>query len=162
MSMSPELIISALTRLNELIESKYHEQKHKQKKFKQLQMMLIVLSSSVALVLSVIYHASPVQMLFVLFAFNFLFFIGFKPRSRYGEKDVKAMMGKTVALQLKLQKFLADEQVSFDGVNCSQDEGWICDKWGLYRDDERIDYSAFLYDKDIKGLYLEALRGKRT
>lgn len=159
--MSPELIISALERLNELLESKYHEQKQKQKRFKQLQMMLIVLSSSVALVLSVIYHASPLQMLFVLFAFNFLFFIGFKPRSRYSEKKVKAMMGKAVALQLTLQKFLGEEEVSFEGVRCSQEEGWVCDKWGLYRDDERIDYSAFLYDRDIKGLYLEALRGKR-
>ncbi len=159
--MSPEFIISALARLNELLESKYHQQKQKLKKFKQLQMMLIVLSSSVALVLSMIYHASPVQMLFILFAFNFLFFIGFKPRSRYAEKQVKAMMGKVVALQVKLQKFLADEEVSFDGVNCLQEEGWICDKWGLYRDDERIDYGEFLYDKDIKGLYLEALRGKR-
>ena len=159
--MSPELIISALVRLNELLESKYHEQKQKQKKFKQLQMMLIVLSSSIALVLFVIYHASPIQMLFILFAFNFLFFIGFKPRSRYGEKNVKVMMAKVVALQIKLQKFLGDEQVSFDGVSCSQEEGWICDKWGLYRDDERIDYSEVLYHKDIKGLYLQALRGRR-
>lgn len=159
--MSPELIISALARLNELLESQYHEQKQKQKKFKQLQMMLMILSASIAIVLFVIYHASPIQMLFVLFGFNFLFFIGFKPRSRYGEKNVKTMMGKVVALQLKLQKFLADEQVSFDGVSCSQEEGWICDKWGLYRDDERIDYSAFLYDRDIKGLYLEALKGRR-
>jgi archaellum biogenesis protein FlaJ (TadC family) len=87
--MSPELIISALARLNELLESKHHEQKKKYKKFKQLQMMLIILSSSVALVLFVIYHASPLQMLFVLFAFNFLFFIGFKPRARYGEKKCK-------------------------------------------------------------------------
>jgi hypothetical protein len=156
--MSPELIISALARLNELLESKHHEQK---KKYKQLQMMLIILSSSVALVLFVIYHASPLQMLFVLFAFNFLFFIGFKPRARYGEKNVKTMMAKVVALQIKLQKFLGDEQVSFDGVTCSQEEGWTCDKWGLYKDDERIDYGVFLYEKDIKGLYLEALRGRR-
>lgn len=54
-----------------------------------------------------------------------------------------------------------EEEVSFDGVSCSLTEGWVCDKWGLYKDDERIDYGEFLYDKHIKGLYLEALRNKK-
>lgn len=159
--MSPELILSALARLNELLKVKYQQHKQKLKKFKQLQLMLIVLSSSIALVLFVIYHASAVQMLFILFGFNFLFFIGFKPRTKYSEKSVKEMMKKVISLQLKLQKFLSGEEVDFDGISCSQEEGWLCDKWGVYKDDERIDYGEFLYAKEIKGLYIEALRGKR-
>lgn len=161
MSMSPEAIISVLARLNVLLEGKYQEQKKKYKKFKQLQMMLIVLSSSVSLVLFVLYHAPILQMLFVLLGFNFLFFIGFKPRAVYNEKNVKNMMQNIVTVQVALRKFIMGETVSFDGVKCSLDEGWIFDKWGLYKENERIDYGEFLYDKNIKGLYLEALRNKK-
>ena len=161
MSMSPEATISVLARLNILLEGKYQEQKRKYKKFKQLQMMLIILSSSIALVLFVIYHAPILQMLFVLSAFNFLFFIGFKPRAVYNEKNVKKMMEKVVNTQVALRKFIMGETTSFDGVTCSLDEGWICDKWGFHKDNERIDYGEFLYDKNIKGLYLEALRNKK-
>lgn len=159
--MSPEIIISALTRLVELLEAKSQEQKKKYRKFKQLQMMLIVLSVSISLVLFVIYKASIVQMIFILFAFNFLFFIGFKPRTAYSEKNVKDKMQKATSLQVKLKKFLMEEEVSFDGVRCRADEGWICDKWGFYKGNERIDYGEFLYESDIKGLYVEALRNKK-
>jgi len=159
--MSPEAIISILARLNVLLEGKYLEQKQKLKKFKQLQMMLFILSSSVSIVLFVLYHASIVQMLFVLTGFNILFFVGFKPRAVYDEKNVKKMMQDVVNVQVALRKFIMGERVSFDGVQCSSDEGWSCDKWGLYKDDERIDYGEFLYHKNIKGLYLEALRNKK-
>ena len=124
-------------------------------------MMLIILSSSVSLVLFVLYHASVVQMLFILLGFNVLFYIGFKPRTVYSEKKVKEKMQKVLLLQVELKKFLAGEEASFDGVKCSSDEAWICDKWGLHKDNERIDYGEFLYDKDIKGLYLDALRNKK-
>ena len=87
--MSPEIVIAALSRLNELLELKYREQKVKLKKFKQLQMMLIVLSSSVVLVLFFLYQVSALRMIFIIFAFNVLFFIGFKPRTAYSEKNVK-------------------------------------------------------------------------
>jgi len=159
--MSPEAIISALSRLNELLEEKFKENKKKFKKFKQLHMMLIVLSVSVSLVLFVIYQAPIIQMLFMLFAFNFLFFIGFRPKSVYNEKNVKKMMQDIVFLQVKLRKFLMEEEVFFDGVACSAQDGWICDKWGFYKEDERIDYAEFLYDKYIKGLYLQALKNKK-
>jgi len=159
--MSPEIIIAALARLNELLEQRVKEQQKKTKKFRQLQMMLLVLSVSVAFVLLFIYQTSALQMIFIIAGFNLLFFIGFKPRMLYSEKNVKGMMQEIVKLQVILKKFLMEEEVSFDGVRCSSKEGWICDKWGLYRDDERIDYSELLYDKRIKGLYLEALRNKK-
>lgn len=159
--MSPEVIIAALSRLNELLELKYKEQKAKMKKFKQLQMMLIVLSSSVVLVLFFLYQVSALRMIFIIVAFNILFFIGFKPRTIYSEKNVKNFMEHIVMLQVTLKKFLMEEEVSFGGVKCSSAEGWVCDKWGLYKEDERIDYSELLYDKHIKGLYLEALRNKK-
>ena len=131
------------------------------KKFKQLQMVLLLLSFSISLVLFVIYHAPILQMLFILVGFNLLFFIGFKPRTHYDERSVKKMMHKVLSLQVTLKKYLAGERVSFDGVECSADEGWICDKWGMYKGNERIDYGEFLYDKYVKGLYLEALRNKK-
>ena len=159
--MSPEVIIAALSRLNELLEQRYKEQKNKLKRFKQLQMMLLVLSGSVALVLFFLYQASALRMIFIIFSFNVLFYIGFKPRGMYSEKNVKNMMQHIVMLQVTLKKFLMEEEVSFEGVKCSAKEGWICDKWGLYKDDERIDYSELLYDKRLKGLYLEALRNKK-
>ena len=159
--MSPDVIVSALARLNALLQAKYNEQKVKDKKFKQLQMMLGVLSFSVGLVLFISYQASIWQMIFILVGFNILFFVGFKPRAVYSEKKVKTMMKKVLDLQVTLKKFIMDEEVSFNGVKCSQDEGWICDKWGMTKGDERIDYSAFLYDKHIKGLYIEALRNKK-
>lgn len=159
--MSPEVVIAALSRLNELLELKYKEQKTKLKKFKQLQMMLIVLSSSVVLVLFFLYQASALRMIFIIVAFNILFFIGFKPRTAYSEKNVKNFMERIVMLQVTLKKFLMEEEVDFEGVKCSSTEGWICDRWGLYKEDERIDYGEFLYDKHIKGLYLEALRNKK-
>jgi len=159
--MSPEAIISVLSRLNGLLEQKYHEHLAKTKRFKTLQLSLFVISSSVSIVLFVLYHAPILQMLFVLLGFNFLFFIGFKPRTNYNEKSVKAMMQKVTLLQVALRKYLMGEPASFDGVKCSMDEGWISDKWGFHKDDERIDYGEFLYDKEIKGLYLEALRNKK-
>lgn len=159
--MSPEIIIAVLARLNALLEGKHREYQRKLKKFKQLQMMLAVLSVSISFVLFIIYHAPFAQMLFILIAFNALFYIGFKPRSHYDESSVKEMMQQVVSLQVRLKKFLAGEEVSFDGVRCSQDEGWISDKWGLYKEDERIDYGEFLYDDKVKGLYLEALRNKK-
>jgi len=159
--MSPEAIISILARLNGLLEEKYKEQNRKYKKFKQLQMILGTLSFSVAIVLFVLYHAPLLQMLFIMIAFNFLFFIGFRPRAVYDEKKVKLMMKKVVDLQISLKKFIMGEETSFDGVKCSMNEGWICDKWGLHRDNERIDYGEFLYDKHIKGLYLDAIRNKK-
>ncbi len=159
--MSLELIISSLVRLNELLEKKFEEHKAKQKKFKQMQMILIILSFSISLVLFVIYHASFLQMLFILVGFNTVFFVGFKPRSPYTERWVKLMMQKIILLQIGLKKFLMEEEVSFDGVKCHSKEGWICDKWGLHKDNERIDYGDFLYDKHIKGLYLDALRNKK-
>jgi len=161
MSMSPEVIVSALARLNGLLEAKYHEQKSKDKKFKQQQMMLAILSFSVGFVLFLSYHTSVLQMLFILAGFNILFFVGFKPRAVYSEKKVKNMMKNVLKLQVELKKFIMDEEASIDGVGCSQSEGWICDKWGLYKENERIDYGEFLYDKHIKGLYLEALRNKK-
>lgn len=159
--MSPEIIIAALARLNELLEQRFKEQGKKLKKFKQLQMMLLVLSLSVVLVLFFVYQASAMRMIFIIVGFNFLFFIGFKPRTLYSEKNVKSMMQEIVILQVSLKKFLMEEEVSFGGVKCSSKEGWVCDKWGLYKEDERIDYSELLYDKRIKGLYLEALRNKK-
>lgn len=159
--MSPEVIVSALARLNGLLEAKYNEQKLKDKKFKQLQMMLAVLSFSVGFVLFIAYSTSVIQMIFLLAGFNLLFFVGFKPRAVYSEKKVKGMMKQVVQLQVSLKKFIMGEEVSFDDVKCSQDEGWICDKWGMYKNDERIDYGEFLYDKRIKGLYIEALRNKK-
>jgi len=159
--MSPEIILSSLARLNQLLQGRYEAQLKKQKKFKQMQMMLMVLSVSISLVLFVIYAPSVIQMLFILFGFNLLFFIGFKPRSTYSEKKVKVLMQKVINLQVNLKKFMMEEEASFDGVKCSLEEGWLCDKWGLYKDDERIDYATFLYEKNIKGLYLEALRNKK-
>ncbi len=161
MLMSPEVIISSLVRLNELLEKKFEEHKAKIKKFKQMQMILIILSFSISLVLFVIYHASFLQMLFILVGFNTLFFVGFKPRTPYTEKWVKTMMQKVILLQIGLKKFLMEEEASFDGVKCRSSEGWICDKWGFHKDNERIDYGDFLYDKHIKGLYLDALRNKK-
>lgn len=159
--MSPEIIISALTRLMDLLEKRFLEQKRKHKKFKQLQMMLIVLSFSISLVLFVVYKTSIMQMLFVLFAFNFLFYIGFKPRSFYSEKKVEKMKQDILYLLENLKKFLMEEEVSFNGISCRASDGWACDKWGLYKEDKRIDYGEFLYDKHIKGLYIEALRNKK-
>ena len=159
--MSPEIIISALLRLNELLELKYQEHKNKFKKFKQMQMMLLVLSVSISLVMFVIYQAPVIQMIFMLFAFNFLFFIGFRPRSVYNEKKVKKTMQDVVYLQVKLRRFLMEEEVGFDGVICSVEEGWICDKWGFFKENERIDYAEFLYDKHIKGLYMQALKNRK-
>ena len=159
--MSPEVIVSALARLNALLQAKYDEQKVKDKKFRQLQMMLAVLSFSVGFVLFIAYSTSVLQMIFLLVGFNLLFFVGFKPRAVYSEKNVKRMMKKVLSLQVNLKKFIMDEEVSFEGVKCSLDEGWICDKWGMYKGDERIDYAEFLYDKRIKGLYIEALRNKK-
>ena len=159
--MSPEVIIAALTRLTELLELKYQEQNVKMKKFKQLQMMLAVLSLSVVFVLFFLYQASAIKMIFIIAAFNILFFIGFKPRTIYSENNVKKFMQRVVMLQVTLKKFLMEEEVDFDGVKCSLNDGWICDKWGLYKEDERIDYGEFLYDKHIKGLYVEALRNKK-
>ncbi len=159
--MSPEIIIAALARLNELLEQRFKEQEQKSKKFRQLQMMLFVLSLSISFVLFFTYQASVIQMLYIIVGFNLLFFVGFKPRSFYSEKNVKNMMQEIVRLQLALKKFLMEEEVSFSGVSCASNQGWICDKWGVYKDDERIDYSELLYDKRIKGLYLEALRNKK-
>jgi hypothetical protein len=159
--MSPEVIVSSLARLNELLQKKFEEHKAKQKKFKQMQMILVILSFSITLVLFVIYNASFLQMLFILVGFNALFFVGFKPRTPYREKWVKAKMQKIVLLQVALKKFIMEEEASFDGVKCQIDEGWIADKWGFHKDNERVDYGAFLYDKHIKGLYLEALRNKK-
>jgi len=159
--MSPEIIISVLARLNILLEKKYHEYRQKMKRFKRLQMSLIVISTSISIVLFLLYHAPILQMLFVLIGFNVLFFIGFKPRSHYSEKSIKVKMQKVTLLQVALKKYLMDEVVSFDGVKCSMKEGWKSDKWGLHKDNERIDYGEFLYDKQIKGLYLEALRNKK-
>jgi len=159
--MSPEQILSSLARLNELLEAKYNEYVLKLKKFKQFQMILAVLSFSISLVMFVTYSASIIQMLFILFAFNVLFFIGFKPKSAYSEKKVKKMMQNVLSLQVKLRKFLMQEKVSFSGFEFSSEDGWTCDKWGFYKEDERIDYADFLYDKHIKGLYLEALKNKK-
>ena len=159
--MSPEAIISVLARLNGLLEEKYHEHTKKIKRFKTLQMSLAVISASVSIVLFVLYHAPILQMLFVLIGFNFLFYIGFKPRTNYSEKSVKEKMQKVTLLQVALKKYLMGESARFDGVKCSMDEGWIVDKWGFHKDDERIDYGEFLYEKEVKGLYLEALRNKK-
>jgi hypothetical protein len=159
--MSLEIIISALARLNELLDKKFQEHKKRLKKFKQMQMMLVVLSVSISLVLFVIYSPSVLQMIFILAGFNILFFISFRPKSSYNEVKVKKMMQEVVFLQVKLRKFLMEEEVSFDGVKCSSEEGWICDKWGFYKEDERIDYAEFLYDKSIKGLYMQALKNKK-
>lgn len=161
MLMSPEAIISVLARLNVLLEEKYNEHIQKSKKFKMLQMTLIVISSSISIVLFVIYHAPILQMLFVLVGFNFLFFIGFKPRTYYDERSVKKYMQKIISVQVALRKYIVGEKASFDGVVCCADEGWICDKWGFHKGNERIDYGEFLYDKNIKGLYLQALRNKK-
>ncbi len=159
--MSPEAIISILARLNLLLEAKYKEQRQKFQKFKQLQLMLVVVSSSMALILFLLYHAPVLQMLFVLAGFNVLFYIGFKPRSHYTEKKVKELMQQVVHVQVALRRYSMGEEVSFDGVRCSSEEGWNFDKWGLYKDDERIDYGEFLYANEVKGLYLEALRNKK-
>jgi len=159
--MSPEAIISVLARLNVLLEQKYHAHLKKMKRFKTLQISLAVISVSLSLVLFVVYHASIVQMLFVLLGFNLLFFIGFKPKTLYSEKSVKEMMQKVTMLQVTLRKYLMGESVHFDGVECRSDEGWIADKWGFHKENERIDYAEFLYQKEIKGLYLEALRNKK-
>ena len=159
--MSPEIIISVLARLNVLLEQKYHEHTKKMKRFKTLQLSLLVVSTSISITLFLLYHAPIIQMLFVLIGFNLLFFIGFKPRSHYSEKSVKEKMQKVTLLQIAMKKYLMGEEASFDGVKCSADEGWICDKWGFHKDNERIDYGEFLYDKQIKGLYLEALRNKK-
>ena len=114
--MSPEVIVSALARLNGLLEAKYKEQQAKDKKFKQLQMILGLLSFSVGLILTMSYGASILQMLFILAGFNFLFFIGFKPRAVYSEKNVKVMMKDVLRLQVSLKKFIMNEEVSFKGV----------------------------------------------
>jgi len=159
--MSPEAIVSVLARLNLLLELKYKEHTHKFKKFKTLQMSLIIISSSISIVLFVMYHAPIIQMLFVLVGFNTLFFVGFKPKTHYSESAVKKIMQKVVLLQVSLKKYMMGEVASFDGVKCSMEEGWIADKWGFHKDNERIDYAEFLYDKQIKGLYLEALRNKK-
>ncbi|PHR56202.1 MAG: hypothetical protein COA44_08920 [Arcobacter sp.] len=159
--MSPEVILQVLSRLNLLLELKYKEHLQKSKKFKTLHMSLIVISSSISMVLFIIYHAPILQMLFVLFGFNFLFYIGFKPRTHYNEKSVKQKMQKVVLLQVALRKYIAGEKASFDGVVCSLDEGWISDKWGFHKKNERIDYGSFLYDKYIKGLYMQAMRNKK-
>jgi len=159
--MSPEAILHVLSRLNLLLEVKHKEHVQKGKRFKTLQMSLIVISSSISLVLFVIYHAPIVQMLFVLVGFNFLFFIGFKPRTHYDEKSVKEKMQKVVLLQVALRKYMTGEKASFDGVTCCMEEGWIIDKWGFHKENERIDYGSFLYDKTIKGLYMQAFRNKK-
>ena len=159
--MSPESILQVLTRLNILLEKKYNEHLKRLKSFKILQMSLIVISSSISMVLFIIYHAPILQMLFVLFCFNFLFYIGFKPKTHYSEKSVKEKMQKVVLLQVALSRYISGEKVSFDGISCHIDEGWINDKWGFYKGNERIDYASFLYDKYIKGLYLQALRNKK-
>lgn len=159
--MSPEAILGALSRLNELLEGRFKQEGKKTKKFKNLQMMLLVLSISIAMVLFLIYQASALKIIFIIFGFNVLFFIGFKPKSLYSEKNVKKMMQDIVLLQVTLKKFMMEEEVSFSGKLCSSKEGWILDKWGLYKENERIDYSELLYDKRIKGLYVEALRNKK-
>ena len=71
------------------------------------------------------------------------------------------MMQEIVLLQVTLKKFIMEEEVSFSGKLCSSKDGWSVDKWGLYKGNERIDYSELLYDKRIKGLYVEALRNKK-
>jgi len=153
--------LSVLARLNILLEEKYQEHIKKIKKFKMLQMTLIVVSSSISLVLFVIYQAPILQMLFVLVGFNTLFFVGFKPKTHYDERSIKKYMQKIISVQVALRKYIVGDKASFDGVQCSVDEGWICDKWGFHKGNERIDYGEFLYDKDIKGLYLQALRNKK-
>lgn len=159
--MSPEVILQVLTRLNVLLEQKHKEHLSKSRKFRTLQMSLIVISSSISMVLFLIYHAPILQMLFVLFGFNLLFYVGFKPRTAYNEKSVKEKMQKVILLQVALRKYLSGEKAKFDSVVCSLDEGWISDKWGFHKENERIDYGSFLYDKYIKGLYLEAMRNKK-
>ena len=159
--MSPETILGALTRLNELLAGRFEQENKKTKKFKNLQMMLLVLSVSIAMVLFLIYQASALKIIFIIFGFNVLFFIGFKPKNMYSEKNVKKMMKDIVVLQDSLKKFMMEEEVSFSGRLCSSKEGWTLDKWGLYKENERIDYSELLYDKRIKGLYVEALRNKK-
>jgi len=159
--MSPEIMISVLARLNALLEGKYHEHKQKLKRFKTLQLSLLLVSTSVGISLFLLYDASIVQMIFVLIGFNILFFVGFRPQTAYNQKSVKEKMQKVTLLQVTMKKYLMGEVVSFNGVECSADEGWICDKWGIHKDNERIDYGEFLYDKKIKGLYLEALRNKK-
>lgn len=154
-------MLQVLSRLNLLLEDKYKEHIQKSKRFKTLQMSLIVISSSISMVLFIIYHAPIPQMLFVLFGFNFLFFIGFKPRTHYNEKSVKEKMKKVVLLQVSLRKYMTGEKASFDGVECCIDEGWISDKWGFHKENERIDYGSFLYNKYIKGLYMQAMRNKK-
>ena len=99
--MSPEAILSILARLNILLEEKYNEHIQKIKKFKILQMTLIVISSSISLVLFVIYHAPILQMLFVLVGFNFLFYIGFKHRTHYDKKAVKTKVLKDINSRIK-------------------------------------------------------------
>lgn len=159
--MSPESIISVLSRLNELLEARHQEHMARVKRFRQLQMMLFVLSLSVAITLFFVYSASVVQMGFILLGFNLLFFIGFKPRSFYNKKNLETLRRRIVSLQDTLKKFLTGEEVSFGTQRCSLDEGWNFDKWGLHKGNRRIDYGEFLYDKEIKGLYLEALRNRR-
>lgn len=159
--MSPEAIISVLARLNTLLEGRYHDYLGKLKRFKKMQMLLAVLSVSVALVLFMIYHSPAMQFIYIILGFNVLFYIGFKPRSFYTESNVKSKMQQVVSTQVNLKKYLMGERVRFDGVECQMDEGWQCDKWGLFKEDERIDYGVYLYDKHIKGLYLEALKNRR-
>lgn len=159
--MSPEIILGALARLNELLEGRFKHEVKKIKKFKNLQMMLLVLSVSVAIILFLIYQASALRIIFIIAGFNVLFYIGFKPKGLYSEKNVKNMMQEIVLLQVTLKKFIMEEEVSFSGKLCSSKEGWSVDKWGLYKGNERIDYSELLYDKRIKGLYVEALRNKK-
>ncbi len=159
--MSPESTITVLARLNELLQARYQEQNVKVKKFRQLQMMLLLLSFSVGIVLFVLYSPSLFQMGYILIGFNLLFFVGFKPRSFYSKKNLEQIRLRIADLQSRLKQFISGEEVSFDGQKCSLREEWIFDKWGMHTEDKRIDYGEFLYDKHVKGLYIEALRNKK-
>jgi hypothetical protein len=159
--MSPEIVISALTRLNELLNARYEEQKKKVKKFRQLQLMLLLLSFSVCVLLFVFYSPSLVQMAFILIGFNLLFFIGFTPRSFYSKKNIDVFALRISDLQSRLKLLLSGEETSFEGSRCSLEQGWTFDKWGMHKEGKRVDYAVFLYDKHIKGLYLEALKNKK-
>lgn len=161
MSMSPESTITVLSRLNELLQARHQEYNTKVKKFRQQQLILLLLSFSVGIVLFVLYSPSLFQMGYILIGFNLLFFIGFKPRSFYSKKNLEQIRLRINDLQSRLKQFLSGEEVSFDGQKCSLAEGWSFDKWGMHTEEKRIDYAEFLYDKHVKGLYLEALRNKK-
>lgn len=159
--MSPEAVISVLSRLNELLQARYEEQNAKVKKFKQRQLILLLMSFSVAIVLYVLYSPSLFQTGYILVGFNLLFYVGFKPRSFYSKKNLEQIRLRIAGLQSKLKEFISGQEVSFGDRNCSIDEGWVFDKWGMHKEAERVDYAEFLYDKHVKGLYLEALRNKK-